>query len=53
MKNAATARYAPIVIAVKAPVPRFGVIHTRREAPTKGVYTRKNKHRGRDAALHA
>jgi hypothetical protein len=54
MKSKTEARYAPITVAVKPPVPRFGVIHTRRETPKKGAaYDRKVKHRGRDARLLA
>lgn len=52
MSTKSDARYAPISIAVKPPVPRFGVIHTRREAPKKGVFNRKVKHAGRDFASH-
>ena len=44
MKHSNDSRFAPIVIAVKPPTPRFGVLPTRREAPKKGEYNRKVKH---------
>ena len=44
MRNRSTRREF-IVVAVKPLIPRFGVIHTRRESPKKGVFVRNQKHR--------
>lgn len=49
MKQRNDSKFAPILIAAKAPTPRFGVLPTRREAPKKGEFNRKVKHCARDA----